>query len=160
MLDDGSSRVMGKVIATLVLVAVCGPAVASADSDGYYCIGRGYLAYQFGFAAPPVAPHRLHIVRFGSSGLRAPIVFDLPQFQVQGIVCSDRTVRLAAYNATYTVYLDEESRPLRYDAIERTDVGHTPPEFVGHSDNLGAWSRVVRSLKTDRISLEGDDRGG
>ena len=40
-------------IALLVALLTIGPAgagVAYADSDGYYCIGRGYLAYQFGMA--------------------------------------------------------------------------------------------------------------
>ena len=41
--------------------------VTYADSDGYYCVGHDFIAYQFGFAAPPVGPHRLFVVRFGGS---------------------------------------------------------------------------------------------
>jgi hypothetical protein len=49
--------------ATVLLVLIpLGAGTAYADSDGYYCIGRGYLAYQFGFAAPPTRPHRLSVI--------------------------------------------------------------------------------------------------
>ena len=53
-------------IAAAVVMGVCIPGVAYADSDGYYCTGRGYLAYQFGMAPMPVAPHR--VVTLTSSG--------------------------------------------------------------------------------------------
>lgn len=144
-----------------IVVALLGAGTAHADSDGYYCVGRGYIAYQFGFAAPPVATHRLHIVRFGSvSGLEAPIDFDIPQFQVHGILCGERSVRLAAYDAIYTIQLDETNRPVRYDSVPWSDRGHTPPEFVGHSFNLGAWNRSASRLETDHISLGSVDGGG
>jgi hypothetical protein len=144
-----------------LLVGVLGVGTAHADSDGYYCVGRGYIAYQFGFAAPAVATHRLHIIRFGgASGVEAPIEFDIPQFQVHGILCSARSVRLAAYDAIYTVQLDEMNRPVRYDSVPWKDRAHIPPEFVGHSQNLGAWNRSASSLKTDRISLGSVDGGG
>lgn len=144
-----------------LLVGPLGVATAYADSDGYYCAGPGYLAYQFGFAAPPVGPHRLHIVRFGgASGIEAPVVLDLPQFQVHGISCGERSIRLAAYDAIYTVQLDEMNQPVRYDSVPWTDRGHVPPEFVGHFPNLGAWNQAATILKTDRISLGHVDGGG
>ncbi len=59
-----------------------------ADSDGYYCIGRDYIAYQFGFAPPPIAQHRLYIIRVGgAAGIGEPAMFELPQFQVHGLLC-------------------------------------------------------------------------
>lgn len=146
---------------TFLLLGPLGVGAAYADSDGYYCAGQGYLAYQFGFAAPPVGPHRLYIVRFGGgSGVEAPVVFDLPQFQVHGILCGERSVKLAAYDAIYTVQLDEMNRPVRNDAVPWTDRGHVPPEFVGHSPNLGAWNRVANTLKIDRVFLGPVDGGG
>jgi hypothetical protein len=149
------------VIATLILLSSLGGGVAYADSDGYYCTGRGYLAYQFGFAAPPVGPHRLYVVRFGGvSGIEAPIVFDLPQFQVHGILCDERTIRLAAYDAIYTVHLDEGSRPVRYESVPWLDKGHTPPEFIGHSSNLGASNRAAGALKVERVVLGSVAGGG
>ena len=149
------------LIVTVILLSCLGVGVAYADSDGYYCTSGGYLAYQFGFAAPPVGPHRLFIVRFGgASGIDAPIALDLPQFQVHGIVCGERTVRLAAYDAIYTVHLDESGRPVRYDVVPWLDKGRAPPEFAGRSANLGAWNRVAETLRTDRIALGSVAGGG
>jgi hypothetical protein len=53
------------VVLSLVWLAMlaAGPDAHVADSDGYYCVGPDYLAYQFGMAYPPVAPHRLFVVR-------------------------------------------------------------------------------------------------
>ena len=155
---------MNKQIAwyvALILLSPLGVGAAMADSDGYYCTGPGYLAYQFGFAAPPVGLHRLHIIRFGgAAGVQAPIVFDLPQFQVHGIRCGDRSVRLAAYDAIYTVVMDDMNRPVRYETTPWVDKGHVPPEFVGQFANLGGWSRAAGTLKTDRVPLGTVDRGG
>ena len=149
------------LMVVIILLSSLGAGVAYADSDGYYCTGPGYLAYQFGFAAPPAGTHRLFVVRFGgASSIEAPIAFDLPQFQVHGILCTERMVRLAAYDAIYTVHLDETNRPLRYDMILWMDKQHTPAEFVGHSLNLGAWNRVADTLKTERLSLRSVAGGG
>ena len=147
----------------LVAVLILGPLVgtARADSDGYYCAGRGYVAYQFGFAGPPVGPHRLYILRLGgASGIGAPVAIDLPQFQVQGMTCGDRSVRIAAYDAIYTVQLDALVRPTRYDAVPWSAKGRVPAEFVGQSRNLGAWSQVANTLVTDRVVLGPNDDGG
>src|SRR4029453_14438490 len=96
--------------------------MAYADSDGYYCVGRGYLAYQLGFAAPPIAPHHLYVVRFGgTAGIEAPVALDLPQFQVQGIICADRAIRILAYDAIYTVRLDATDRPVGFSTVPWTD---------------------------------------
>jgi hypothetical protein len=67
------------VVASIVLSPIMS-GTAYADSDGYYCVGHGYIAYQFGFAAPPVGPHHLYVVRFGgASEIEAPAVLELPQ---------------------------------------------------------------------------------
>jgi hypothetical protein len=145
----------------LLLVGFLGVGTAYADSDGYYCTGRGYLAYQFGLAAPPVGPHRLNIIRFGgASGFEAAVVFNLPQFQVQGILCGEGSVRIAAYDAVYTVQLDEMNRPVSYESVPWMDRGHIPPEFVGHSQNLGAWNQAANTLTAERLSLGPADDGG
>src|SRR5947207_8419965 len=99
----------------IVLLGPLGSGAAYADSDGYYCIGRAYLAYQFGYAAPPVGPHRLFVLPLGPSAqIEPPTILEIPQFQVQGMLCRDRVVQLAAYDAIYTIELDAASRPVRY----------------------------------------------
>src|SRR5919199_931436 len=121
-------------------------APAWADSDGYYCIGPDYIAYQFGFAPPPVAQHRLYIIGLGAAGIGEPAIFELPQFQVHGLLCNERTVQLASSDAIYTVQLDSARRPVRYEMTPWADRRHTPPQFVGHAQNLGGWSNPVHTL--------------
>jgi hypothetical protein len=139
-----------------LLLSVVGPLTVSfvhADSEGYYYRGPGYFAYQFGMAAPPVAPHRLYVIRLGGrEGIAEPIGFDLPQFQVHGLVCSDTVIRLLAYDSVYTVHIDSDRRPVRSDVV-RLAPGVTPPEFIGASHNLGILSRPVYTLKVARLSL-------
>lgn len=134
---------------TLLLLWPCLVGRAHADSDGYYCIGRGYLAYQFGFAAPPVSPHRLHIMRLGDPEVIAePIVVELPQFQIHGMICGERAIQLAAFDAMYTVALGPGLRPSGWSASPPREQVRFPP-----GQNLGAWSRPVDTLKVERVSL-------
>lgn len=55
--------VAGLVAALVLLTAVS----ANADSDGYYCVGRGYIAYEVRSAITPgvADAHVLRTVRFG-----------------------------------------------------------------------------------------------
>jgi hypothetical protein len=101
-------------ILALAVLATANPGVAHADSDGYYCIGPSYLAYQFAMAS--VAPHLLYVIRTnGPEGIPEPAVLELPQFQVHGMRCGDRSIDVAAFTAAYRVMLDESDRPIRYE---------------------------------------------
>jgi len=133
--------------------------VTYADSDGYYCVGHDFIAYQFGFAAPPVGPHRLFVVRFGGpSGIEAPAVFDLPQFQVHGILCGEHQVLLSAYDAIYTVRLDSRNLPIEYQTAPWADHQNTPAIFIGQSLNLGAWARTgsIAGVQRNTVGTGGD----
>jgi hypothetical protein len=139
---------------TLAIIVLLGlwATPASADSDGYYCIGRDYIAYQFGFAPPPIAEHRLYIIRVGgAAGIGEPAVFKLPQFQVHGLLCNERTVQLAGWDAIYTVQLDSTLRPVRYQIAPWADRPQPPSQFVGHQQNLGGWSRPIGTLAVERV---------
>ena len=105
----------------LIVLGAAGPGVAYADSDGYYCVGRSYLAYQFGVAPLPVAPHRLSVIRTrGPAGIPRPAMLELPQFQVHGMRCGEGWIDVAAFTAIYHVILDESDRPVGDEAIELT----------------------------------------
>ena len=148
-------------VAMLLILSSFMARAVYADSDGYYCVGRGYIAYQFGFAAPPVGPHNLYVVRFGgASGIEGPSVLALPQFQVHGIVCGERDIQIAAYDAIYTVRLDSTGRPVSYDSVPWTDHPNMPPQFIARSLNLGEWSLPARYLKEQRELLATASDGG
>ena len=145
----------------LVLIPL-GAGKAYADSDGYYCIGRGYLAYQFGFAAPSIRPHRLSVIRFsGVSGIQSPAVIDLPQFQVHGMQCGEGWIDVAAFITIYRVTLDENNRPVRYEVRPFPDGQKIPQEFIlSQVQNLGASSGGRAYLKPVRVRVIAKERGG
>jgi hypothetical protein len=131
-------------LAAFLCASPVGTSVALADSDGYYCVGPDYLAYQFGFAAPPVGPHRLYVIRLGGeSDQFDPIALDIPQFQAHGMACDDRSVRMAAYDAIYTIDLDTDRRPTAYVAEPRPNRNSLLPE-LRNEGNLGMMSYRMR----------------
>ena len=152
-------KLLGAIV-LLVLSALGGTVYA--DSDGYYCIGRGYLAYQFGFAAPSTRPHRLSVIRFsGASGIQSPDMLDLPKFQVHGMRCGEGWIDVAAFTNVYRVTLDENSRPVGYEAQPFPDGQRIPQEFIlSQIHNLGASSGERAHLKPVRTRLSARERGG
>ena len=137
-----------------------GLGIAYADSDGYYCTGHGYLAYQFGMAPLPVAPHRLFVLRIGpTTGISEPVAIELPQFQVHGLRCGDGWVDVAAFTAIYRVTLDGTTRPMRYEIRPLAEGQRVPQEFYPQL-NLGTLSRAAHDLKPQRVSLGMKADGG
>jgi hypothetical protein len=125
---------------------------ASADSDGYFCAGPDYLAYQFGLAAPPVAPHQLFIVRLGDhGGISEPVAISLPQFQVHGMRCRDRAVDILAFDSLHTVTFDEAGQYLGRTAV--ATAGEMMPPWSAASRNLAGLSAAARELQPERHTL-------
>jgi len=136
--------------------------MAHADSDGYYCMGRGYLAYQFGLAPLPVAPHRLYVIRTrGPEGIPDPVALELPQFQVHGMLCGDGWVDVASFAAIYRVMLDKSDRPVGFEVRRFPDGQRLPQEFgPSQLQNLGSPSGGRAYLKPVRVRLSAKERGG
>lgn len=148
------------MLVELVTLGPLGLGVASADSDGYYCIGRGYVAYQFGMAPLPVAPHRLYVLRIGTTtGIAEPVALELPQFQVHGLRCGEGWIDVAAFTAIYHVTLDENTRPTRYEVRPFAEGQKIPQEFFPQL-NLGLLSRAGQGMNPQRVSLEMKKDGG
>lgn len=147
------------LLAAIVIFAPLGANSAYADSDGYYCVGRGYLAYQFGMAPKPVAPHHLYVIRLGTNrGIAEPVAIDLPQFQVHGLRCGEGWIDVAAFTAIYHVTLDGDARPVRFDIRPFAEGQTVPPEFYPQR-NLGMLS-PASDLKLHRVDLGAKDDGG
>ena len=151
--------VMAIRVLVAVLVMVCAPrfaALAHADSDGYYCVGPNYLAYQFGFAAPSSKPHHLFVVWLGEPkviGQSAP--FELPPFQVHGLVCEKERILVAAFDRLYTITLDHRGQPQTYSETLYEKPGAFLLDVATRQLNLGGWSRPVNSLQRERVPLPG-----
>jgi hypothetical protein len=131
---------------TLVTIAVllsC-PAAARADSDGYYCAGRGYVAYEtrLGAAGPQ---HVLHVVRISrTGGIGQTQDIPLADFQTHGMRCDDGVIELDAFTVRYLVDVSVPERPRTTTENAALDPQRTRQE------NLGNWARAgVIDLETD-----------
>ena len=116
--------------------------VARADSDGYYCVGPGYIAYQFAFTTPPGPPHRLYVVRFGGGTISAPSEFRLAEFQVHGMRCRADGVDLVAWDAIHSVGFDSAGFPARTSATP-LPAGRRPDWPAGIAGNLGPFGNAT-----------------
>ena len=137
--------------AHLVLGGVLAPG-AQADSDGYYCVGRGYLAYELrGGLSTEGSSHILRVVRFGEGGIVLAGEVPLEDFQPHSMVCRDEQVRIGGFS----------SRPVEYvidiSAGTGPRVAHvvTNPQLAAQRTplkNLGAWA------PNGTVALPSDDQ--
>lgn len=135
--------------AILLCVGILGlwPSNLFADSDGYFCAGRGYLAYELRVAAGPVR-HELRIVRYDRvRGIEALPAVVLEDFQVHGMRCEPRTV--VVVGAT-TGFIVDFSQPNRLPQTRRMSAGAVGVG-AAQQNNLGHWA------KPGVIDLEGAD---
>lgn len=122
------------------------PAVA--DSDGYYCVGPNYRAWQFGMSTPN-PPHRLRVMRLGPNATLVPQVLELPPFQVHGIECADTGIRIAATNAVYSIPLDSERKPRSFEAVNEPWRGESATRLGGFGFSTPGFAVIRRPLLTD-----------
>ncbi len=145
---------------TLILCIAGATPALQADSDGYYCVGRDYLAYQFGLAAPPIAPHRIYVVRLaGEQAMSAPAVIDIPQFQVHGMLCDQTSIELESFDGIYKVDLDAARRPARYEFTPWTDPQRRVSLSPGGSPRVGGYGFFSKGLAPERTVLLKDPSG-
>lgn len=154
----GLAAATGRLVCVAATCVLLTPSVAHADSDGYYCVGADYIAFQFGIAAPPVASHRLTVVRFGGGSISAPVSINLPQFQVHGMRCGESAINVASIDSIYTVQLSAQRVPLRVAAVALSVRGELP-EWTRVSRNLGLLSPAARSLEREVYVLRTEQNG-
>jgi len=70
-----------------------------ADSDGYFCSYKGYLAYELREGITPgIVGHVLRVTRFDSQhGIRVAGELILMDLQVHMMACDDRHIEIAGY---------------------------------------------------------------
>jgi hypothetical protein len=133
------------------------PVHVIADSDGYYCVGPTYLAYEFSFS-DSIPGHNLFIIPLSDDqpDIR-PVRVQLDDFQVHGMMCGDSTVQVLGWNVLYRVgILGSEARVL--EAAELETPGSTPVGFQKQEANLGAYfgdsMRQELRIASSRYSYE------
>lgn len=96
-------RRLAVILAAVVLTTASATLVA--DSDGYYCAGPDYLAWETrGFHTDGV--HRLHFLRLTADGPAPRSTVVLPDFQLHGMRCEADALTLYAFTAAHHVALD------------------------------------------------------
>ena len=124
------------------------PSAARADSDGHYCVGPGYIAWETRFDENGKG-HELHIVRVSAArGIERLAPIALNDFQVHGMTCGPDTVDLHAWTARYSVQITESART----RVSRSEAAYDPGE--ASNGNLGHWAQP------GIIALESDGREG
>ena len=124
---------------------------ARADSDGYYCSGTDYVAFQLRSALTPgvSSAHIVRIVRFGGTGLYVAGEVSLPDFQPHKLVCGKSQVRIGGWMGRPVEFVIDITEAPRI-AQEISD----PGQALQGSElrNLGAWARAgtVPLTSTDR----------
>jgi hypothetical protein len=123
---------------------LCWPTIARADSDGYFCAGRGFLAWETRLESRPVA-HVLHVVRFpDAGGIAAEQQIALEDFQVHGLLCRDSTVEVAGWSTRHVVDLPDRAHP-RVSVVAAPFDPQRSPQL-----NLGNWSQPgITDLESD-----------
>ncbi len=102
---------------------------AGADSDGYYCAGPGYIAWETrGFHTDRV--HRLHLITLdGASGSGPRQVLELPDFELHGLRCEAQSIDIYAYDSLHAIALVDGR--LRYlDARTADDLAPKRDRYV------------------------------
>ena len=141
------------MLVTLVLMTV-GVRTAHADSDGYYCVGAGYLAWELNDATRPVAAHHLFIIRYGGGAISPKDSVVIPQFQVHGMRCRAEGVDLAGWEATYTVAFGASGTRPTLTSAPLAVAGQMPPWAGGFVSNLAMLSKAFLSLTPETQSLQ------
>jgi hypothetical protein len=130
--------------ALIAAIALGHPAVAAADSDGYYCAGSGYLAYETRFTQQP-AQHLLHVITFSRvRGIARLEPIALDDFQVHGMSCGATVINLQAWTTSYLVDIADPAHPV----ITQRPQAFRPGGAA--SGNLGHWAQEgVVDLESD-----------
>ena len=135
--------------AVLIAWALLSGASALADSDGYFCAGNGYLAYETRWVGES-GSHILQIVRFGEElGVEKVEPVELEDFQVHRMTCGAGFIGISGGSGSHYVDISDIGHPT-------IATGHKPYKVtsVGHHGNLGHWSKEsVLDLRA------GDTRG-
>lgn len=104
----------GHRVALLLLLCLVGAAPTFADSDSFYCTGRGYIVFDLrSFIHPDLkAPHVLRLFRFDSErGIYKAAEWSMKDFQIHAMSCTrEQIVVSGSENARYVFDVPHEGR--------------------------------------------------
>jgi hypothetical protein len=138
--------------AMLVILSVV--PLAHADSDGCYCTGNGYLAYELRFfrTPGPEAPHVLRVIRF-DDGMRQAGEVIMEDFQVHQMTCDADRIEIAGFGKNYIKYAIDIRQPEALSIASRIE---EPPEQHPLSE-MGPAPRQLGLSPPETIRLQSRD---
>lgn len=129
-------------IALAVLICLFSVAPAFADSDSFYCTGKGYIAFDLrSFIHSDLnSPHVLRLFRFGAErGIYKAAEWPMNDFQIWGMWCTrSRIVVAGSENARYA-----------FDIADKKNGGSSAsdePDAASSEEGQLGWS--VAGVKT------------
>ena len=128
------------------------PSYVLADSDGYFCYGYGYIAYNF--FCENGNGHNLYIVKFGTkAGIEKPIFTKMRETKgmPQGYKCEKDIVKINNGGNQTDIYDISKSGEIIFVSRENRVEGQ-PPVIETVSMSLGAWA------DNKEISLDSPDK--
>ena len=153
----------------LLLVSLClYQSFSHADSDGYYCSGMNYIAYEFSFSKAP-GDQMLYIVQFGTgNGIEETVITPLEGIKVNALRCEQKAVYLQSGKGSYMVDLSNLSSPILGSFVPfMSDSDRLPftkyrkslqsaaesDEVIEGYSNLGDWASAgkIRLLSDDEL---------
>lgn len=139
----------------LAVVTLATPDEVRADSDGYYCVGPDYIAYQLrGWQWFNRGEHRLTIVHFDAKGIRFSGEIVLGEdFQPHAMHCEADFVRIEGWGRSYLqveVRLDSDMGPVLTSTVYDEARVFDGADFPALLPNLGDWSQPGVSIIAER----------
>jgi hypothetical protein len=146
-----ASPAAGRAEVLALAVGLLGLALAPeawADSDGYFCVGAGYLAYELREWSAPEGTHVLKVVRVGQpDGVSEPATLPLADFQVHGMRCEAKRIVVLGWDRRYTIALPSDGPP-RIESADPRPAGKVPMEYRVDSLTDSRRSRTIRIPST------------
>jgi hypothetical protein len=127
---------MKKNILILFILVLVKPVLA--DSDGYACWGKNYIAFEeSGFDTD--GKHRLFIVRLDDKyGIGPEISVEMDNFQVHGMIGEDTRILLLTYDKVYEVDVSDPGNPKYNGEIQVSNIKELQKKSTQF--NIGHWS--------------------
>jgi hypothetical protein len=144
-------------LAAAACVAHASPASAS---DGFFCVGPDYLAYEFQDGGhTPQNRQGLYVVRLGGpDGFSEAVVYEFNPGTVRGMRCGEKHVELLDDESIRTVDLDgpRTAHSVRIERAPLAKAGIWPDGFV--LLNLGELSHVRDATWPEDVPLPATSR--
>lgn len=144
---------MCKLLGFMILMWCATPSFA--DTDGAFCIGPDYLAFQLSLAIGQ-NDHRLYVMRFSDSTAWKDSTFiALPYFNAPQLRCAETSIHLSADRVHLVSWDASVPSTLRHQTILRT----IESEAKGYPDTMGSLTEGMPGpYGTKTFALPSTDR--